>query len=284
MSECPRPVRSNWLPSPFRSAAREHTQRIAVAKMSTFTATKVLDARLNAKTVIRFRDCRRTGRASGRLPADQFRRDGGYASLCMYFFRWCRQQMEWWQMLVLLALTPSLILNYGFDNFAVGAGGLKFPVGDLLMFLALILVAWRFGQSAIKEILLDPPVACLMALLLMTFCHLLFNVPRYGFYAVRDASMFFESVILILGVTVGAKSAEHRTAEALALLRFPRQPLLQLHVHLGRENTNQVAHVWRLSSGSAVRKLSTDRSVVAPGSDLLHLDCAIRWFDGRAGF
>jgi len=58
-----------------------------------------------------------------------------------WFFRWCRLQMEWWQMLVLLALTPAVILNYGFDNFAVGAGRFNFPVGDLLMFLALILVA-----------------------------------------------------------------------------------------------------------------------------------------------
>jgi O-antigen ligase len=127
----------------------------------------------------------------------------GVMAVCLFLFgilSWCRGQMEWWQMLVLFALTPSVLLNYGFDNLAVGAGGLKFPVGDLLMFLALALVTWRFGQSAVKEILLDPPVACMMALLLMSFCHLLVNVPHYGFYAVRDASKFFEAVILVLGV------------------------------------------------------------------------------------
>ena len=108
--------------------------------------------------------------------------------------------MEWWQLLVLLALTPSIVLNYGFDNFAVGAGGFKFPLSDLLMFLAL--ASW-LGESVERpqNILIDPPVACLMALLVMTFFHLLIDVPRYGFYAVRDGSMFFESVILILGVT-----------------------------------------------------------------------------------
>ena len=167
--------------------------------MSTFIFTKLHDSRINAKTVFGFAVATGLGTLLAAYPLV------GLAAVpvCLalyWFFRWCRLQMEWWQMLVLLALTPAVILNYGFDNFAVGAGRFNFPVGDLLMFLALILVAWRFGQSAIKRILLDPPVACLMALLLMSFCHLLIDIPRYGFYAVRDSSKFFEAVILILGV------------------------------------------------------------------------------------
>ncbi len=167
--------------------------------MSTFTMTKVLDARLNAKTVFGFAMAAALGMLLAAYPLTSL----GMLAVCFFLYallKWCRRQMEWWQMLVLFALTPSIVLNYGFDNLAVGAGGFNFPVGDLLMFLALILVAWRFGQSAIKEILLDPPIACLMSLLLMSFCHLIFNVPRYGFYAVRDASKFFEAVIIILGV------------------------------------------------------------------------------------
>jgi hypothetical protein len=161
--------------------------------------TKLHDARINTKTVLGFAIATGLGVLLAAYPLISL--DALAVCLILFgLFRWCRQHMEWWQMLVLLALTPSIILNYGFDNFAVGAGRFNFPVGDLLMFLALILVTWRFGQAAIKNILLDPPVACLMALLLMSFCHLLVDVPRYGFYAVRDSSKFFEAVILILGV------------------------------------------------------------------------------------
>jgi O-Antigen ligase len=168
--------------------------------MSTFIVNRVSNTRPNTKTVFGFAIATALGVLLAVYPLTSL---GAIAvGVTLYaLFRWCRERMEWWQMLVLLALTPSLILNYGFDNLAVGAGGFKFPLSDVLMFLALILVTWRYGQSAIKNILLDPPAACLIALLLMTVCHLLFNIPRYGFYSVRDSSMFFEAVILILGVT-----------------------------------------------------------------------------------
>jgi hypothetical protein len=170
-----------------------------LAKMSTFTAARSFDPRLNKKTVLGFAIAIVFGVLLAAYPLTSL---GAIAiGVTVYaLYRWFRAQMEWWQMLVLLALTPSLILNYGFDNFAVGAGGFKFPLSDVLMFLALILVAWRYGQGPIKDILVDPPAACLFALLVMTFFHLLFNIPKYGFYSVRDSSMFFEAVILILGI------------------------------------------------------------------------------------
>src|ERR1700674_5943820 len=123
--------------------------------MSTFITTYIHDARLNTKTVFGFAIAAALGVLLAAYPLTSL---GALAlSVTLYLlFRWCREHMEWWQMLVLLALTPSLILNYGYDNFAVGAGGLKFPLSDVLIFLALILVTWRFGQNAIKNILLDP--------------------------------------------------------------------------------------------------------------------------------
>jgi len=184
--------------------------------MSTLTVSKLFDARLNTRTVCGFAMATALGVFLAAYPLACL---GAIAlGVTVYaLFRWCRAHMEWWQMLVVLALTPSLILNYGFDNFAVGAGGFKFPLSDVLMFLALILVAWRYGQEAIKNILLDPPAICLIALLVMTFFHLIFNIPRYGFYSVRDSSMFFESVILILGV-MWAQSP--RSTEFLKLWLF----------------------------------------------------------------
>ncbi len=184
--------------------------------MSTLSVSKLFDARLNAKTVFGFAIAIAVGVGLAAYPLTIL---GALAvGVTVYaLFRWCRAQMEWWQMLVLLALTPSIILNYGFDNFAVGAGGFKFPLSDVLMFVALVLLAWRVGMSAIKNILLDPPFVCLIALLVMTFFHLLFNVPRYGFYSVRDSSMFFEAVILILGV---AWAQNPRNTEFLKLWLF----------------------------------------------------------------
>ena len=131
--------------------------------MSTFTATRFLDARRNAGILIVLAITAALGILLAAYPLTVL----GAVALCVFlyvFFRWCRQQMEWWQLMVLLALTATIVLNYGFDNLAVGAGGLKFPIGDLLMFLALVLVARRIGFSAIKEILLDPPVAMLNGL------------------------------------------------------------------------------------------------------------------------
>ncbi len=184
--------------------------------MSTLTLSKLIDTRLNAKTVIGFAIAAVVGVGLAAYPLTCL---GALAiGAAVYaLFRWCRAQMEWWQMFVLGALTPSLILNYGFDNFAVGAGGFKFPLSDVLMFLALVFLAWQIGLGAIKTILLDPPFACLTALLVMTFFHLLFNVPKWGFYSVRDSSMFFEAVILILGV---AWSRNPRNIEFLKLWLF----------------------------------------------------------------
>ncbi len=167
--------------------------------MSTQTISRLLNSRWNAKTAFGFACAAVAGIFLAMYPLTTL---GAIAIGAMVYalLSWCRSQMEWWQILVLAALTPSIILNYGFDNFAVGAGGLKFPLADLLIFVALILVAWKSGLGAIKNIALDPPFACLTALLVMTFFHLIFNIPRYGFYSVRDSSMFFEAVTLILGV------------------------------------------------------------------------------------
>src|SRR6266480_2439496 len=82
------------------------------------------------------------GRTGSELPGCRFRGSG--ACLALYgIFRWCHERLEFWQVLVLFALTPYLILNYGFDNLAVGAGGVPVPVGEALLFAALALLLGR---------------------------------------------------------------------------------------------------------------------------------------------
>ncbi len=114
--------------------------------------------------------------------------------------RWFRERLEFWQVLVLLAMTPYFILNYGFDNLAVGGAGFRFPVGDLLMFLALVLVILGKQRGMLHSTMLDSAVVCLIALLLLSCAHLIVDVPQYGLYALRDSSMFFEAVFLMLGM------------------------------------------------------------------------------------
>ena len=114
--------------------------------------------------------------------------------------RWCRERLEFWQALVLLAMTPYFLLNYGFDNLAVGGAGFQLPVGELLMFLALALVILGRQRGLLHSTLLDAAVVCLIALVLLSCVHLIVDVPRYGLYALRDSSMFFEAVFLVLGV------------------------------------------------------------------------------------
>jgi O-antigen ligase len=105
-------------------------------------------------------------------------------------------RLEIWQLFILLIMTAYFILNYGFDNLAV----FQVPVGDLLMFLALVLVLVGKEREMLRSAMHDPAVVCMIALLLLSCAHLLFDVPQYGLYALRDSSMLFEAVFLVLGI------------------------------------------------------------------------------------
>jgi len=115
-------------------------------------------------------------------------------------YRWCRMRLEVWQVVVLFAMTPYFLLNYGFDNFAVGWGGMQLPAGDLLMFLALVLVMGGQQSGILSVAMQDSAVICVSVLLLLSIAHLIFDVPRFGMYALRDSSMNFEAAFLVLGI------------------------------------------------------------------------------------
>jgi hypothetical protein len=170
--------------------------------MSTLTVTKNHGAWLDAKTLLGFVIATGLGVFVAAYPLVGL----GGVGACLALFgisRWCRGRLELWQAFVLLAMTPYVVLNYGFDNLTVGTGGLRLPVGELLMFLALASVVLGRQRTLVHSMLLDPPVVCLTVLLLLTCAHLAVDVPRYGLYAVRDSSMFFEAAFLILGVIWG---------------------------------------------------------------------------------
>lgn len=167
--------------------------------MSSSTATKGFSTWVNGKGLFGFAIATALGALVAAYPLVGV--EGTAGCLALYgIFRWCRQELKFWQVLVLVAVTSYIILNYGFDNLAVGG---IFPVGELLMFLALVLVVLGENRGWLRGALLDPPVFCLIALLLLSCAHLVIDVPRYGLYAIRDGSMFFEATFLILGAAWG---------------------------------------------------------------------------------
>ena len=170
--------------------------------MATSTATTGLGLRVDARAVIGFAIATALGALLAAYPVPGL---GGVA-VCLTLYgilRWCRGRLEFWQALVLLAMTPYFILNYGFDNLAVGVGGLHLPVGELLLLAALAFVALKRQPWNIHSIIVEPSVVCLILLLLLSCAHLIIDVPRFGFYAVRDSSMFLEAVFLLLGAVWG---------------------------------------------------------------------------------
>lgn len=118
-----------------------------------------------------------------------------------------------WGILLLVPLTGYVVLNYGFANLALRTSGLVLPVGHLFAVLALVLAvqgrSWQF-----REFLREPAVGFWLLLALLSIVHLLFNVPQYGAYALRDANLILEGVFLLLGYLW----ARHRAARA-SLLR-----------------------------------------------------------------
>jgi hypothetical protein len=70
------------------------------------------------------------------------------------------------------------------------------------MFTALGLVLFSAPRAFVRASS-ELPALSLLALLLMALVHLFFDVPRYGWYAVRDASAFLEAIFFPLGIVWG---------------------------------------------------------------------------------
>lgn len=103
-----------------------------------------------------------------------------------------------WQFLAFAMLTGYAALNYGFANWAFHIGSIPFPVGHLLAFTALFLAAQRRIRD-VKAFFREPIALGWLVLLGLTFGHLIFDIPRFGGYAIRDASFVIEGGFLLLG-------------------------------------------------------------------------------------
>jgi O-antigen ligase len=110
-----------------------------------------------------------------------------------------RAGLELWQVLLLIALTGYMVLNYGFENVTIHVGGFPIIISYGLMYASLALAVschWPLVSRALKE----PAMLCVLALLVLAFLHLAVDIPSYGFWAIRDSSICLDGIFLILGL------------------------------------------------------------------------------------
>jgi len=113
--------------------------------------------------------------------------------------------------MVLTAVAFYIILNYGFENLAFRAGPIPVVIGDTLMFGALSIVLMRYRASVLRQVAKDPAFICLLILLGLASLHLIWDVPRFGLYGLRDASIYIESLVFFLGLLWATDENNSRT-------------------------------------------------------------------------
>jgi hypothetical protein len=109
------------------------------------------------------------------------------------------RRVQLWRACILFSLTGFIVLNYGFENLIAGhVAGIPLIVGEMLMFAGLAQGWWRRRERA-AALFGHPAMKCTIALWLLASVHLISNVPKFGLYAFRDASIFFEALFLVAG-------------------------------------------------------------------------------------
>jgi len=127
----------------------------------------------------------------------------GLCWLAVVYLR--REHLEVWQMLLLVALTGYILLSYGFENLAFHVGGFPIIVSYGLMYAALGL-AFLTHRHLMASALKEPAVLCMLALFVLALLHLVIEIPSYGIWAVRDATMCLDGIFMLLGVLWALKA------------------------------------------------------------------------------
>lgn len=151
--------------------------------------------------------------------------------------------LEGWQMPLLAALSGYIILNYGFENITIHAGGLPLIISYLLMYVSLAMAIY-LHRDWLAAALREPAMRCLLALIFITCLHLITDVPKYGLWAIRDASLCLDGIFLTLGFC-WAK----RTNSISSILQW-LLPLLMVNlIYSFTFPWNEAIAAWSPSSG-----------------------------------
>jgi len=130
-------------------------------------------------------------------------------ALLLTLFTFAGSRASAWQGLAFAALLGFVVLSYGFANWAVRLFGVPLPVGHVLIGAALVLSLPGHGRE-LKALLRDPIARAWLLMIVLAIGHLAFDLPRYGAYAVRDASFVLEGVFLALGFMFARGESEMR--------------------------------------------------------------------------
>jgi len=126
----------------------------------------------------------------------------GLCWLTLVYIR--RADLEIWQVLLLMALSGYLLLNYGFENVAIHIAGIPIIISYGLMYSALA-VALVSRRRLVAAGLQEPAVRCILILIGFTSLRLLWQVPHYGLMAIRDATMCLDGLFMLLGLAWAMK-------------------------------------------------------------------------------
>jgi O-antigen ligase len=116
-----------------------------------------------------------------------------------------RANLEFWQVLALVALSGYILLTRGFENLTLHMGGFPIIVGYGLIYASLALAVFSRRQL-IARALKEPPVLCMLALLVLAVLHLVVDIPSYGIWALRDSTMCLDGIFMLLGLAWAMKS------------------------------------------------------------------------------
>jgi O-antigen ligase len=101
-----------------------------------------------------------------------------------------------------------MVLNYGFDNLAIHVGGFPILIAYMMMYASLALAVFARPNLVVKA-LHEPALLCLLAVLGLSFFHLVIDIPSYGSWAFRDCTMCFDGLFVLMGLLWARKSDSH---------------------------------------------------------------------------
>jgi len=158
--------------------------------------------RVDLRTVVVFSLCALLGGVAILYPTAALGCVAGAAmlGLCWFALRYMRRiGLELWQVLLLISLTGYLVLNYGYENVAFHIGGFPIIISYGMVYGALALAVLSH-QNLVGKTLREPALVCVLAILALSGLHLIVDFPAYGVWALRDCSMCFDALFLILGL------------------------------------------------------------------------------------
>jgi O-antigen ligase len=142
---------------------------------------------------------------------------GGIVWLVFAFLK--RQGLEIWQSIAILTMSGYMVLNYGFDNLAIHVGNFPILVPYGLMYGSLFLALYSQRQI-LAQVFREPALLCVLAILGLSSFHMISNIPSYGSWAFRDATMCFDGVFMLMGLVWARKPDSYHLIAKWLLIVF----------------------------------------------------------------